>query len=341
MSLRPQAHEIIRTWTFYTIVKSHLHHNSIPWKHIVISGFITIPRDDETTVNGKGGKKRFKAEKLSKSKHGDIADPVKLLERYNADILRYWASGGLLGTDSPLKQDDIEVGKRIQTKIWNAFRFISLHLEQYEIQKPPTLEAIDAYLLSRYNHVIKNATDYFEKYEFRLARNIIIDFFWKDFCDNYLEIIKDRLYNPDKRGNQAKNSALFTTYTIGRTLLGLFAPYLPFITEELYQKLYRRHENVLSLHITQWPEPLKFTMNNTIKTAGDMFFTFLAATREMRGNRGISQKEEIKTATIYATETEQRAFKSVETDFLATTHLREFTKQQIEDSGKYRIEFHD
>jgi valyl-tRNA synthetase len=339
MSLRPQSHDIIRTWTFYTIVKSHLHHNSVPWKNVVISGFVTVLRDEERKVNIKGGKKTFKAEKISKSKHGDLASPFKLLDRFNADILRYWASSGLLGTDMLLKLDDIEIGKRVQTKIWNAFRFISLHLEKYEIQKPKKLEAIDAYLLSRHNHVIKHATDYFEQYEFRLARNVIVDFFWKDFCDNYLEIIKDRLYNPDKRGVQAKNSALFTTCTMGRTLLGLFAPYLPFIAEELYQRLYRKYENVLSIHVTQWPEPLKFTMDDTITMAGNMFFTFLAATREMKGNRGISQKEEIKKAIIYATDTEHRAFKSIETDFLATTHLCEYTKQQNENSGQYRIEF--
>ena len=341
MALRPQAHEIIRTWTFYTIVKSHLHHNSIPWKNVVVSGFVTIPRNDEGAVNVKAGKKTFKAEKLSKSKHGDIADPLKLLDKYNADVLRYWASSGFLGTDMPLKIEDVELGQRIQTKIWNAFRFMSLHLENYQPQKPNKLEAIDEYLLFLLDGVIKSTTEHFEQYDFRLARNSIIDFFWKIFCDNYLEIIKDRLYNPDKRGAAEKDSALWTLYVTGRTLLGLLAPYLPFITEEIYQTMFKKHEPSLSLHLTSWPEALNSVIAEDGKLAGDMFYKFLATIREFRGNKGISQKENIKKATISATSAEQEAFNKVVDDFLATTHILELTRERIDQISNYRIEIED
>jgi valyl-tRNA synthetase len=337
MSLRPQAHEIIRTWTFYTIVKSHLHHNSIPWKNIVISGFVTVPREEGKKMNVKG-RKTFKAEKLSKSKHGDIASPLKLLDKYNADILRYWASGGFLGTDMLLKLDDIEIGKRVQTKIWNAFRFISLHLEDYKPEKPQELEVIDTYLLYRIDKAIKSTTEYFEKYDFRLARNVIVDFFWKDFCDNYLEIIKDRLYNPDKRGKAAKDSALWTIFHLGRTLLGLFAPYLPFITEEIYDKLYKKHENTFSVHITSWPKPINPPIDDETICAGDMFYTYLAKIREIKGNKGLSQKEKIKKVSLYGTQVQQQCFLKVEKDFLATTHIVELSKKLIKKKENHRIE---
>ncbi len=337
MSLRSQAHEIIRTWTFYTIVKSHLHHNSIPWKNVVISGFVTIPSEDERAVNIKGGKKTFKAEKLSKSKHGDIADPLKLLEKYNADILRYWASSGFLGTDMPLKPEDIELGQRVQTKIWNAYRFISLHIENYEPKKPEPFQTIDSYLLFLLDRTIKNATEDFEQYDFRQARNYVVDFFWKDFCDNYLEIVKDRLYNPEKRGEEEKNSALWTLFTTGRALLGLFAPYLPFITEEIYQKLHRRHENAISIHITRWPEPLNLAFGDQTIIAGNMFYNFLASVREYRGNRSISQKEEIQSATIYATHKEHDIFNLVKHDFLTTTHIIKLTNQYVDEEKNYKI----
>jgi len=339
MSLRSQAHEIIRTWTFYTIVKSHLHHNSIPWENVVISGFVTIPSSDPGKINIKRGKKVFKAEKISKSKHGEMASPMKLLDRYSADILRYWSANASLGLDMQFRGvEEIEIGKRVITKIWNSFRFISMFLEDYQSKQDIKLETIDRYLLMNLNQVIKKATEYFDNYDFRLARNTVVDFFWKNFCDNYLEIIKDRLYNTEKRSKDEKISALYTLYITGRTLLGLLAPFLPYITEELYQNLYRDQEESMSIHLTKWPEKLDVKTDERAARAGDMFIEFLMSVREYKGNQGLSQKTDIKRAVIYSTEEDREIFSEVEIDFLSTTHILDLKYSKLKEEGKYYIE---
>ncbi|MGC9367441.1 MAG: valine--tRNA ligase [bacterium] len=339
MQLRPQAHEIIRTWTFYTILKSHLHHDSIPWENVVISGFVTIPSQDPGKVNIKGGKKTFKAEKISKSKHGDIASPLKLLERYSADILRYWSANASPGYDMQFKGiEEIEVGKKVVTKIWNSFRFISMHLEGYTPELSDLSEAMDNFIIYRLNQVISACTDYFDHYDFRLARNTVIEFFWKEFCDNYLEIVKDRLYNAEQRGEKARKSALFTLYTAGRAIIGLLAPFLPYITEEIYDQLFTQ-EGVESIHLSKWPQPVKLEIDDSLEIQGNMFFELLAQLREFRGSQGLSQKAEIAQAVLKTSSDNLKLFENIQEDFLATTHILNLKKVSSEQDESYSLEF--
>ncbi|MDP3991887.1 MAG: valine--tRNA ligase [Nanoarchaeota archaeon] len=232
-SLRPQAHDIIRTWAFYTIVKSLYHEKKLPWENIMISGFVTL-----------GG------EKLSKSK-GIVVDPKKIISDYGADALRYWAAGSTLGQDLEYQEKDILTGKKLITKLLNASNFVFMNLKNYKPKKPKKLENVDELFLRELNNLIFTSTDHFEEYEYSRSKRNIEEFFWKHFCDNYLEIVKWRVYNGTK---QQKESAFYTLYTCLLIILKLISPITPFITEYIYQKYFRKHEKEKSIHISEWPK---------------------------------------------------------------------------------------
>jgi len=232
MSLRPQAHDIIRTWAFYTIVKSLYHENNIPWEDIMISGYVTL-----------GGKK------MSKSK-GNVISPHDVMGKYGADALRHWAAGSKLGEDLDYQEKDIITGKKFETKLWNASRFVFMNLKDYKGKKLK-LEKIDELFLKELNRVIFTTTARFETYEYSRAKFNAEEFFWKDFCDNYLEIVKKRVYQG--KGNK-KLSAQYTLYQSLLTILKLIAPIMPFITEEIYQTYYKKTEKDKSIHLAEWPK---------------------------------------------------------------------------------------
>ncbi|MBS3084341.1 valine--tRNA ligase [Candidatus Pacearchaeota archaeon] len=233
-SLRPQAHEIIRTWTFYTIVKAYLHEGKIPWKEVLLSGFVTL-----------GG------EKMSKSK-GNVVDPEEVMEKYGADALRFWAAGSRLGYDLDYQEKDLVTGKKFVNKIINASRFIFMNLKNYDgKKKPKKLEPLDKLFLRKLNSLVKKVTESFESYDYSKAKDEVEHFFWGDFCGNYLEIVKKRVYQGDR---DEKLSAEYTLYNSLLAILKLIAPIMPFITEEIYQENYKKHEKDKSIHISKWPK---------------------------------------------------------------------------------------
>lgn len=229
-SLRPQAHDIIRTWAFYTIIKSLYHENEIPWKNVMVSGFVTL-----------------KGEKMSKSK-GNVIDPQKVLEEYGADALRFAAAGSKLGNDADYQEQDLVAGKRFITKLWNATKFVFMNLEDFDGKKPKKLEKIDELFLRELNRVIFTVTSRFENYEYSRAKFNVEEFFWHDFADNYLEIVKTRVYQ-NKKG---KESAQYVLYQSLLTILKLIAPIMPFITEEIYQTYFKKAEKDKSIHLSEW-----------------------------------------------------------------------------------------
>ncbi|MBU0958097.1 MAG: valine--tRNA ligase, partial [Nanoarchaeota archaeon] len=233
-SLRPQAHDIIRTWAFYTIVKSHLHENKIPWEDVMVSGFVTL-----------GG------EKMSKSK-GNVIDPQIVLDNYGADALRYWAASSSLGNDLDYQEQDLVAGKKFINKIFNAAKFVFMNLENYKPKKKPRkLERLDELFLEKLDKLV-NSVDYrFENYEYSKAKFDVDNFFWKDFADNYLELVKFRVYN--EKGDK-KLSAQYTLYESLLTILKLMAPITPFVTEEIYQNYYKKFEKEKSIHLCDWPK---------------------------------------------------------------------------------------
>jgi valyl-tRNA synthetase len=237
LSLRPQAHDIIRTWAFYTIVKSWLHEKNIPWKDIVISGNVSL-----------GG------EKMSKSK-GNVVDPVEVMNTHGSDALRFWAASSKLGADLDYHEQDLIAGKKFITKLQNAARFVFMNLENYDPKtKPKKFRKIDELFLTKTGLLIQRATESFEKYEYSKARSDVEQFFWHDFCDDYLEIVKKRVYN-SKENSDEKTSAQYALYHSLLAILKMLAPIMPFITEEIYQTHFKtKTDKEISIHISSWPE---------------------------------------------------------------------------------------
>ncbi len=299
MSLRPQAHDIITFWLFNTVVKSYFHHKNIPWQNAMISGWALDPR----------------GKKMSKSK-GNIIDPREMIAKYSADSLRFWAAGSRLGDDLPFQEKDLVTGNKFSTKIWNASKFAFMHLADYNLEKPSKLEMIDRWILSELSKVVKESTQNFINYEYSHTKLETETFFWHTFCDNYLEIIKDRLYNADKRGKEARLSAQYALYHTLLTIIKLMSPIMPFITEELYQLYYRKHEKTKSIHLTKWPA---INMNDEhAEHIGDFVIEVVEFVRKQKSEKQLSLKTPVKKLTIKA-KIEEKDFDAVEAEIRAAT----------------------
>jgi len=278
-TLRPQAHDIIRTWAFYTIVKSLYHHNAIPWKDIVVSGHVLDPK-------GKG---------MHKSK-GNVIEPSAVLAKYPVDAMRFWAGGSKLGDDLRYQEKDLTTGQKTITKLWNASKFALMQLDDYKENKK-TITNIDRWMLTKLNKLIKSVTDSFESYEYAKARSDIDQFFWHTLCDNYLEIIKDRIYNP-KNYKEGKTGAQFVLHKTILSILKMFAPIMPHITEEIYQMKFAKEEKKKSIHISNWPEFNKNEVDEKAEKAGDLAVEIISAVRKFKAENNMSLKTDIKSLII-------------------------------------------
>lgn len=239
MGMRCQAHEIIRTWAFYSIVKSLYHTNQIPWKDIMISGFVLA----------KPG------EKISKSKNNTDDSPMNLIEKHSADAIRYWAANSKLGTDTFFSEEELKIAKRFINKLYNAAKFSIMQLEDFvkpEIYNENDLLPVDRWILQRVNETTIRATELLNDYEIGQARHEIDNLFWKDFCDYYIEISKERLYQPKKHGEKERFSGQIAIYYALLGIIKLYAIYTPYVTEYIYQDFYRKFEKEISLHNTTW-----------------------------------------------------------------------------------------
>jgi valyl-tRNA synthetase len=246
MSMRPQAHDIIRTWAFYTIVKAHHHHGRIPWRDIVISGHVVD-----------GERKKISKSKLSGGKGTALqqvfAHPDRLIERFSADPVRYWTCRSTLGTDTAYDEQMIEQGRRLVTKLWNAARFTLQNLEDYDGSAgTPTL--IDRGVRSQLGAMQRRVTAALEEYEMGNALRDIESYFWSTFCDNYLEMVKARLYDPTTHGVEGRRAAQATLLLVLGDLVKLLAPFIPHVTEGIYQEGLRRAGDPRSVHVTTWPD---------------------------------------------------------------------------------------
>jgi valyl-tRNA synthetase len=238
MDIRPQSHEIIRTWAFYTIVKAYLHEKTVPWYNVIISGWILDPD----------------RKKMSKSR-GNVITPTHLLEQYSSDAVRYWAARARLGVDTAYDEAVFAKGKRLGIKLFNAAKFVAGHLLGQDLTAlNPTdiTETLDQSFIERLRETVRRAGEEFEAFEFAAALQIIEDFFWADLCDNYLELVKVRAYSAE--WTSGKRSALATLKTVLSVELRLFAPYLPFITEEIWSWLFAKPVGrEQSIHTAPWP----------------------------------------------------------------------------------------
>jgi valyl-tRNA synthetase len=309
MSLRPQAHDIIRTWTFYTIVKSIYHFGKAPWSHVAISGHGLSPE----------------GHKVSKSRANNLIDPLKVMEKYSADAVRYWAAATKLGEDAMIAEDKIAFGQRLVNKLWSVASFAQRFLEGYKMpDSQPPLQPADCWALSRLQRLISEATEAFTGYDHSQAKSQIESYFWDIFTDNYLEMVKTRLYDsPD--GSPEKESARYTLYRIQITLLKLLTPLLPYVTEEIYQ-LYQSGE--ASIHSSQWPEADNCLVDEESERIGDALLSIATAVRRYKSENRIPLGTPIERIRIIAPSSLLDGLQECRKDISSITRARniEFTE---------------
>lgn len=289
MAIRPQAHDIIRTWAFDTIVKVWMHHGTIPWNDIVISGHV---------LSGSG-------DKLSKSKQNSALEPDVLLTNHSADAIRYWTASGSLGQDVAFSEQQIKLGNRLLVKLWNAFRFIGEHgcidASLVNADVAPT-QTVHRWMATRLHDCYKQYDVYFKSYEFSLALGVLERCFWHDFCDNYLEIIKDQFFNPDAYAPYVVAEARMMLARCGVQLLQLFAPCMPYVTETVYDALYRTAMNNASIHKTLFSE-LQLTVHDEhALTAMELVLRVIAAVRRSKTEAKLSLRTDLASLTICGSE---------------------------------------
>ena len=233
-TLRPNAFEIIRTWDFYSIVKSYYHFKDVPFRDVMISGH---GLDDQ-------------GRKISKSL-GNYTPSEKLLEEYGADAVRYWATGAMLGQNLRFSIQEVKKGKKTAVKLWNVGRLIQMSLEGFNMgETPENIDVADAWIIQELNRTIEKTTKAFDAYAYAEAKDEIDELFWSKFADYYLEFIKYRLAGSDAASRKAAQYTLTRAFL---AILKMYAPILPFIAEELYQLIYKETEGAKSIHVSAWP----------------------------------------------------------------------------------------
>jgi valyl-tRNA synthetase len=307
ISVRPQAHDIIRTWAFYSIVKAYHHFGEIPWHEAAISGW-------GLAAQGAG--------KISKSRGGGPAPPLEMLDQYSADAVRYWAASTALGKDAIINDEKIMAGSKLITKLWNVARFSSRFIATESLQvTPPTLSAADRWILSRLQKLISRVTESFVKYDYAAAKNETEVFFWNDLADNYLEMAKRRLYDESDSG---RIGAVFTLHYALLSTLKLFAPFLPHVTEEIFSQLYAGEDGFSSLHRSPWPVVQEEFIDEQAEETGAILVLIATAVRRYKSKAGLSLGTELSRLVISgASSTQQEVIRLAESDLLSITRARE------------------
>jgi valyl-tRNA synthetase len=284
--VRPQGHDIIRTWLFSTMVRSHLEHGQSPWSHAALSGWILDPD----------------RKKMSKSK-GNVVTPIDLFEKYGSDAVRYWAAGARPGVDTAFSEDQMKVGRKLATKLLNVSKFV-LSFGDADESVDPT-EALDVAMLHRLASVVEEATSAFEAFDYARVLERTESFFWW-FCDDYVELVKTRAYADD--GNAGADSARVALRRALSTLQRLFAPILPFAAEEVWNWWH-----TTSVHRSAWPtttELVGATQFDNADTFIDAVCGAIALVRRSKTEAKVSQKAVVENAVFTASQAQADAITS-------------------------------
>lgn len=313
MTMRPQAHEIIRTWAFYTILKSAYHFDLLPWRDVLISGW---------GLAGPG------MPKVSKSRGGGPMPPMEMIERYSADAVRYWASSTGPGKDSIISEEKIQLGSKLVTKLWNVARFSERFLEGYEPDEAiPELTSADRWILSQLQHLIARTTELFESYDYAAAKSETETFFWGDLADNYVEMAKQRLYDAEHPNFEGARYAL---HHVLLSVLKLFAPLMPHVTEEIYQGLFLGLEGVESIHLAPWPSVDERLLDEAALEVGGTLIDLATAVRRYKSERSLKLSLELTRLQLAAQDAgTRRALEAATSDLMSVTRA-----QHIEVVGK-------
>jgi valyl-tRNA synthetase len=297
MNLRPQGPEIIRTWLFSTLLRSHFEHNKLPWSDAFINGWVLDPD----------------RKKMSKSK-GNVVTPAALIDEYGADGIRYWACRGGPGTDTAADPAQMRVGRRLAIKVLNATKFV-LGLGAEADRSALLTEPLDRSLLAQLALVVGQATASFEAYEYHRALEVTELLFWK-FCDDYVELVKTRAYGTDQPSASARSSLAAALSTFQR----LFAPFLPFVTEEAWSWWQSG-----SVHRASWPtaQPLLDAARGGDPLVLEVAAEVLSAVRKAKTTANLSLRTEVATVTVVDTEARIQALRTAERDVREAGRIEE------------------
>jgi len=225
---------------------------------------------------------------FSKSK-GIVVKPRTIVDKYSADALRWWSSKVKLGEDLIFREDDLVAGEKLVTKLWNVARFLGTFIDE-EPAEPEDFEPMDRWLLQRMDETVDQATDWFEVYEYDRSKELVKQFFWHDIADNYLEITKQRLYEGD--------GSVYVLYHSFLKTLKLLAPILPFVTEEIYEHLYKDHDGESSIHVADWPEPEGHAFEQAVEL-GDAAIEIIGALRKYKSDNNMPLNEDLDVVTVF------------------------------------------
>ena len=322
-SIRPQAHDIIRTWAFYTIAKSHLHHDTVPWEHAFISGWILDPV----------------RKKMSKSK-GNTVTPQDIIETNHADAIRYWAASARLGVDTSYDEGMFKIGRRLVTKLYNAGKFVRgiTAAVEHEVDERYRLaesicEELDRGFVAELRALVAAATAAFQLFDYASALHRTEDFFWSNFTDSYLELAKNRAKGDSEVSEAARVSAAAGLHFGLDVLVRLFAPFLPFITEELWS--WHPSDTLTSVHLASWPsegelaeipEPLNEGSFAAAKAS-------LAAIHRHKTQASVSVARELATIELAANPATIRSAEEITPDVISAVRAQSFELVEDDELG--------
>ncbi|MBB6547961.1 valine--tRNA ligase [Nonomuraea rubra] len=301
--LRAQSHEIIRTWLFSTVTRSHYEFGTLPWSDVAISGWILDPD----------------RKKMSKSK-GNVVTPIDLLEQHGSDAVRYWAANGRYGVDTAFDAGQLKVGRRLAIKILNASKFV-LGLAAGESDAEVT-EPLDLAMLAALSDAVREATEAFEGYDHTRAIEVVERFFWA-FCDDYVELVKARAYESGAASASA-HAALRQALDV---LLRLFAPFVPFVTEEVWS--WWRDGSV---HRASWPAVERGAGDPAVLTVAS---EVLGQVRKAKSEAKQSMRAEVSRLTVWAPDVE--LLRQAQDDLCAAGNVEEFV---LEHGDTLKVEVH-
>ncbi|MBN1654136.1 MAG: valine--tRNA ligase [Deltaproteobacteria bacterium] len=320
MDIRPQSHEIIRTWAFYTIAKALLHEDKVPWRNVVISGWILDPD----------------RKKMSKSK-GNVVTPMHLLDDYTADGVRYWAASAKLGADTAFDEKVLKIGRRLVTKIYNAGKFV---LSQTGEARPITSE-IDRAFVRHLRGLIQRATESYDRFEYAHALAAVESFFWSTFTDSYIELAKARARGDGAEGEDGRGSAVASLRLGLNMLLRLFAPVLPYITEEVWSWAFSQETGYTSIHQAPWPQvdELKEIEAPCSPNSFDFAVACWTAINKCKSESGASVARRLQKLVIAANPTTVETIEGVKADIMLAARCLDYRleeKTELE-SGLFEV----
>ena len=313
MDVRPQAHEIIRTWLFSSVVRAHLEDHCLPWSNAAISGWILDPD----------------RKKMSKSK-GNVVTPMGLLDEYSSDAVRYWAASGRPGTDTAFDVGQMKIGRRLAIKILNASKFV---LSMGVVTDPAAItEPLDLSMLAALADVVANATEAFENYNYARALELAETFFW-NFTDDYVELVKERAYGG--QGDAAADSAKAALVLALSIQLRLFAPFLPFTTEEVWSWM---HDDGSSVHRSPWPTTRELSVADghdvrVLERTG----AALSGVRKAKSDAKASMKAGVTEATVEGSPADISAIAQARADLAAAGSIGELILVPASDDAPLSV----